>query len=88
MHPRDGDLIVATHGRGVWIADDVTPLQQLTASVRAQDAYLFDMRPAVAYSAICRRTAVGPPCRVWGRVLSSPKMRRAGRRSTTTSKRP
>ena len=29
VHPRDGDLIVATHGRSVWIADDITPLQQL-----------------------------------------------------------
>ena len=28
IHPRDNDLIVATHGRGVWIADDITPLQQ------------------------------------------------------------
>ena len=49
VHPRDGDLIVATHGRGVWIADDVTPLQQLTTNVLSQDAHLFDVRPAVAY---------------------------------------
>jgi photosystem II stability/assembly factor-like uncharacterized protein len=49
VHPRDGDLIVATHGRGIWIADDVTPLQQLTPEVRAADAYLFPVRPAVAY---------------------------------------
>jgi hypothetical protein len=49
VHPRDGDLIVATHGRSIWIADDVTPLQQLTAAVAAQDAVLFDVRPAVAY---------------------------------------
>jgi hypothetical protein len=49
VHPRDGDLIVATHGRGVWIADDITALQQLTSNVMAQDAYLFEIRPAVAY---------------------------------------
>ncbi len=30
IHPRDNDLIVATHGRSVWIADDITPLQQAT----------------------------------------------------------
>jgi gamma-glutamyltranspeptidase len=48
VHPRDGDLIVATHGRGVWIADDITPLQQLQPATSA-DAYLFDVRPAVAY---------------------------------------
>jgi hypothetical protein len=49
VHPRDGDLIVATHGRSIWIADDITPLQQLTPAVGAADAYLFDVRPAVAY---------------------------------------
>jgi hypothetical protein len=49
VHPRDGDLIVATHGRSVLIADDITPLQQLTPALLAQDAVLFDVRPAVAY---------------------------------------
>ncbi len=49
VHPRDGDLIVATHGRSVWIADDITPLQQRTAAVGAEDAVLFDIRPAVAW---------------------------------------
>ena len=34
VHPRDNDLIVASHGRSVWIADDITPLQQLTPAVR------------------------------------------------------
>ena len=49
VHPRDGDLIVATHGRSVYIADDITPLQQLTPAVQSQDAAIFDVRPAVAY---------------------------------------
>jgi photosystem II stability/assembly factor-like uncharacterized protein len=49
VHPRDNDLIVATHARSVWIADDITPLQQATAEVRAQDAVLFDIRPAVLW---------------------------------------
>jgi photosystem II stability/assembly factor-like uncharacterized protein len=49
IHPRDGDLIVATHGRSVWIADDITPLEQLTPEVAQQDAALFDVRPAVAW---------------------------------------
>ena len=51
IHPRDGDLIAATHGRSIWIADDITPLQQLTPAVMAADATLFDVRPAVAYAA-------------------------------------
>jgi hypothetical protein len=50
IHPRDGDLIVATHGRGIFIADDITALEQLTPAVQAADAYLFDIRPAVDYT--------------------------------------
>jgi photosystem II stability/assembly factor-like uncharacterized protein len=49
VHRRDGDLIVATHARGVWIADDITALQQATVEAQAQDAVLFDIRPAVAW---------------------------------------
>jgi hypothetical protein len=40
------DLVVATWGRGIWILDDVTPLQQLTPAVLGQRAHLFDPRPA------------------------------------------
>ncbi|KPK91201.1 hypothetical protein AMJ80_07555 [bacterium SM23_31] len=46
IHPRDGDLVVATHGRGIWIMDDIIPLQQLTEDVLAKDAHLFESRPA------------------------------------------
>jgi len=49
VHPRDNDLIVASHGRSVWIADDMTPLQQLTQTVRESDVTLFDIRPAIAW---------------------------------------
>ncbi len=40
------DLVVATYGRGFWIMDDITPLQQLTDDVLASDAHLFSPRPA------------------------------------------
>jgi len=49
VHPRDNDLIVATHGRSVWIADDISPLQQLTPNVMSQDVFLFTLRPAISY---------------------------------------
>jgi hypothetical protein len=49
VHPRDNDLIVATHARGVFILDDITPLQQLTDSLMAEDVTLLDVRPAVAW---------------------------------------
>ena len=54
IHPRDGDLIAATHGRSIWIADDITPLQQWNDQVAASDATLFDVRRAVAYASDIR----------------------------------
>jgi photosystem II stability/assembly factor-like uncharacterized protein len=38
---KDNDLAVATHGRGFWILDDITPLRQLDDKVVSGDAYLF-----------------------------------------------
>ncbi len=43
------DLVVATYGRGFWIMDDVTPLQQFTPEVAESDAYLFALRPAYRF---------------------------------------
>jgi hypothetical protein len=51
VHPRDNDLVLATHGRGIWIMDDVTPLQQLSADVVAAEAHLFTPRGAVRWRA-------------------------------------
>ncbi len=45
IHPREGDLIAGTHGRSIWIVN-ITPLQQLDASVMASDAHLFEPAPA------------------------------------------
>ena len=44
IHPRDADLVAGTHGRSIWILDDITPLQQLTPEVIREDAYLFENR--------------------------------------------
>jgi photosystem II stability/assembly factor-like uncharacterized protein len=46
IHPRDRELIAATHGRSIWIVD-IAPLEQLADSVLAAPAYLF--APKVAY---------------------------------------
>ena len=43
------DLVVATYGRGFWIMDDVTPLQQLTPEVLASEAHLFQPRDAYRF---------------------------------------
>ncbi|MBI3949455.1 MAG: hypothetical protein HY314_03265 [Acidobacteria bacterium] len=47
VHPRESDLILATHGRGIWIVDDITPLRALTLEVLAKDATFIESRPAV-----------------------------------------
>src|SRR4029079_4291727 len=44
---KDDDLIAATHGRGFWILDDVTPLRQIDPGTTGQDDVLF--KPQVAY---------------------------------------
>jgi photosystem II stability/assembly factor-like uncharacterized protein len=48
IHPRENDLIAGTHGRGAWILDDLTAVQQLAAA-RDTDAFLFDLEPAVRW---------------------------------------
>ncbi|MGE0443551.1 MAG: sialidase, partial [Gemmatimonadales bacterium] len=40
------DLVLATYGRGFWILDDVTALQQFTPEIKAKPAHLFPPRPA------------------------------------------
>lgn len=45
------DLVLSTYGRGIWILDDISPLQQLTASVRSSNAYLFLVRSAYRFLA-------------------------------------
>lgn len=49
LHPRERDLVIGTHGRGVYVVDDVRPLAQLTPAVRARAAHLFPIRPATAF---------------------------------------
>ena len=42
---KDGDLIAATHGRSLWILDDLTPLHQLSDAILEQPTHLFAPRP-------------------------------------------
>jgi photosystem II stability/assembly factor-like uncharacterized protein len=50
VHPRENDLIFGTHGRSIWVLDDITPLEQLTKEALASPACLFDIRKATIYS--------------------------------------
>ena len=45
VHSRESDLVVATHGRGIWIIDDITPLRKLTPEVMAKDVVFLQGRP-------------------------------------------
>ncbi len=49
IHPRENDLIFGTHGRSVWVLDDITPLEKLDSKVLDSDLHLFDIRPATAW---------------------------------------
>jgi len=46
------DLVIGTYGRGFWIMDDISPLQQLTPEVAASDAHLFEPRQAYRFHSI------------------------------------
>ncbi len=46
IHPRDHDLVIATHGRGIWIIDDITPLRVLTPETVSQDLVLIKTKPS------------------------------------------
>jgi photosystem II stability/assembly factor-like uncharacterized protein/flagellar hook assembly protein FlgD len=43
------DLVVGTYGRGFWILDDLTPIQQMTQAVKDSDAHLFPPRPTYRF---------------------------------------
>lgn len=46
IHPRDNDLVLGTHGRGIWILDNINALQELTPEVMNSEAHLFTLEPA------------------------------------------
>jgi len=46
IHRRDGDVILATHGRGIYVIDDITPLRALTAEMLEKDVAMLPSRPS------------------------------------------
>jgi photosystem II stability/assembly factor-like uncharacterized protein len=46
------DLVIATYGRGFWVLDDLSPLQQLTPQTLGADLHLFTPRPAYRFREI------------------------------------
>jgi photosystem II stability/assembly factor-like uncharacterized protein len=49
VNPRTHDLDIATHGRSLYIIDNISALEQLTADVASKPAYIFPITPATAY---------------------------------------
>lgn len=47
IQARDHDLVVATHGRGIWIIDDITPLRALTPEGLTKDVFFIEARPSM-----------------------------------------
>ena len=59
VHPRENDLILATHGRSIWIFDDASVIQQMTPQILSSNAYLFGVRPALRYASRFTRYGIG-----------------------------
>jgi photosystem II stability/assembly factor-like uncharacterized protein len=54
IHPRDRELVIATHGRSLYVLD-VAPLQELSPRVLAASAHLFEVKPATSFPSGGRR---------------------------------
>lgn len=62
VHPRDRDLVAATHGRGLFVLD-AAPLQELTAEVLEADVHLFEVKDATLWQSVWRGGGAGD--RTW-----------------------
>jgi photosystem II stability/assembly factor-like uncharacterized protein len=62
IHPRERDLVIGTHGRSIYVLDDITPYEQWSSDVLTDSVTFFAPRPATAYY---HRTMGG----VWGQRM-------------------
>ena len=62
LHPRDNAMVLATHGRTIWILDHLEPIQEYAAAQAATDAKLFTSPPSSMY----RRPARDRNYEFWG----------------------
>jgi len=46
IQPRENDLVLATHGRGIWIIDQLSALQELTPAIQRAPGHVFTIMPA------------------------------------------
>jgi len=60
VHPRDNDLIIGTHGRGIWILDDISFLTEVSPELLKKDFYIFRPRDAYLMISTSRGESFGP----------------------------
>ena len=49
VHPRENDLIIATHGRSLYVLDDISPLREISDAVLAKKLHLFKVQDAYEF---------------------------------------
>ena len=59
IHPRDNALVLATHGRSVWVLDDLSPLERASENILTSDIHLFDVAPATHFRLYGRKGNTG-----------------------------
>ncbi|HEY0514855.1 MAG TPA: hypothetical protein VGH73_23375 [Thermoanaerobaculia bacterium] len=52
IHPRDLDLVIGTHGRALYVLDDITPLRGMSAATLAEPVHVYSGQPALLYRAV------------------------------------
>ena len=52
IHPREGDLIAGTHGRSIWVLDDISPLREMSAEIKQKSLHLFKSKVATKWEQI------------------------------------
>ena len=57
IQPRANDLVAGTHGRGIYILDDLTPLENLAQAKQASVAYLFPVQDALLFQPNASRSS-------------------------------
>lgn len=50
VQARENDLVLGTHGRGIYILDDITPLEKLAEAEAAGSVYMFPVKPVTLYN--------------------------------------
>lgn len=65
VHPRENDLVLATHGRSIQVLDDLTALQAMTPQIAQADVHLFPPRDAILWKEDVRKDRAVTGDKVW-----------------------